>query len=99
MEIKHDPILASLVQECEEKLRGARRVFSRDTLRRSGLEVGQTMRHPHTGATYRVESARAYTSAPGSLPRVVIEGRRTYKTGRPDAQTTSYLSLSTLDLI
>ena len=72
------------------------REFSEDTLKRTGLVIGSIMRDPETGNRYRVESAHAYQGNSHG-PRIMIQGRRIYSTGRSDAATTSYLDLGRLE--
>ena len=99
MKVKFNEILAHRIADAREQVRRLEREFSEDTLQQTGLKVGQIMRNPNTGATYSVESARCYVNHPGQLPSVVIEGRRIYSTGRSPASSSSYLSLTTLELV
>lgn len=97
MQIQHDPELAAKLQAAEEARRAADREFSDDCIRRTGLVRGQVLRDRDTGCLYKVEGAHAYFSH-GSA-RISITARRTYKTGRRDASTQSYIGLSNMELV
>jgi len=99
IKIEHDPALAARCAELRTLLRQAEAAFSADTIRRTGLAVGDVLRDPDTGCTYRVESAQAWPHVAGAGPRIYIEGRRIYSTGRTPARRTSAIDMSRLERI
>lgn len=84
------PELIHALRECREKVREYERRCSLAGLRSLGVDKGQIVRDPDTGARYRVESVTIWIREDGT-PQISIQGRRTYKTGRRDAWATTIL--------
>lgn len=95
--LKYDVEKARAISDMRLALQRLEKEFSRDAVEQTGLAVGEVLRNPHTGATYRVESVSVYGGWPvGDRPRAVVRGRRVYATGRRDASQPSHLDLSEL---
>lgn len=100
MELKYDKAMAAKLDAMRGELRMYEQAFSADALLRTGLVVGDVVKIPHSGVRYRVKEIISYHSRSGSsIPSCTVIGHRTYKTNRPDAIGTTYLSLSRVELV